>query len=55
MKNHHLHIYYSAHSSPMLCMGVVGAAVAIVHFHTFCSKVYYISNFKDFNNSAPDC
>lgn len=25
------------------------------HFHCFCYKLYYLSNFKDFNTIAPAC
>lgn len=25
------------------------------HFHCFCYKLYYFSNFKDFNTVAPAC
>lgn len=26
-----------------------------LHFHCFCYKLYYLSNFKDFNTIAPAC
>jgi len=29
--------------------------IAASHFHCFCHKAFYISNFKDFNTSAPAC
>lgn len=28
---------------------------AQVHFVCFCYKVYFVSNFKDFNTAAPAC
>lgn len=34
---------------------IAAPATRSSHFHCFCHKAYYISNFKDFNTQAPAC
>jgi hypothetical protein len=36
-------------------VGCASVASDISTFHCFCYKAFYVSNFKDFNTSAPAC
>jgi len=48
------HIYKTAFKALKTGGNVVVHSLYPNHFHCFCHKLYYLSNFKDFNTLAPD-
>ena len=46
--------YHNNRQRYRACEVVICASPA-THFHCFCHKAFYISNFKDFNTIAPAC